>query len=86
MGKSWAIRKVAHLSPVRYLNGYLLTQQKAQDTGILILIVCKDTKKNRIMQVISRLSAHFHVIKHLITVEFDINQYKVKRVIRNYKR
>ena len=39
-------------SPVRYLNGYLLTQQKAQDTGILILIVCKDTKKNRIMQVI----------------------------------
>ncbi len=46
-------RKAAHLSPVRYLNGYLLTQQKAQDTGILILIVCKDTKKNRIMQVIS---------------------------------
>lgn len=36
-------KKAAHLSPVRYLNGYLLTQQKAQDTGILI--VCKDTKK-----------------------------------------
>ena len=46
-------KKAAHLSPVRYLNGYLLTQQKAQDTGILILIVCKDTKKNRIMQVIN---------------------------------
>ena len=34
----------------------------------------KDTKKKWIMQVICWLSAHFYVIKHLVTLRFDINQ------------
>ena len=32
------------------------------------------------MQVIDWLSAHFYVIKHLVTLRFDINQYKGKKV------
>ena len=60
-----------------------LRSSRSNDFGdlfyVLILIVCKDTKKNRIMQVIGWLSAHFYVIKHLVTLRFDINQYKGKK-------